>query len=159
MRVSLFELSPRGANLMNLSTEPVQLVLSLLYISSFDASFIFRCVYSWHGFQCMLLIWIYRYTCAYPRTPLGIHQTTRWEVSKSPESACPDPKAWSLWILSVADQRWQRKRGSLAERLRPYPFMPSCLALKFSFCISWAPFVLFILVYLFVFSQLRLSVM
>ena len=37
-----------------------------------------------------LLIWIYRYIRAYPCTPLGIHHTTRWGVSNSPGSACPD---------------------------------------------------------------------
>jgi len=51
-----------------------------------------------------LLIWIYRYTCAYPCTPLGIHHTTRWGVFDSPGSSCPDPWTWSLWILLVADQ-------------------------------------------------------
>ena len=34
MSVFLFRLSSRGINLMNLSTEPVQLVLTLMYISS-----------------------------------------------------------------------------------------------------------------------------
>ena len=82
--VFLFGLSPQDINLMNLSTEPVQLVLSLLYISSLDVSFMFGCVCSRHGFQCMLLIRIYRYMCAYPCTPLGIHHTSRWRVSDLP---------------------------------------------------------------------------
>jgi len=37
-------LFPRGINLMNLSTEPVQLILSHLFITSFDALFIFGCM-------------------------------------------------------------------------------------------------------------------
>jgi len=43
-------LSPRGFNLMNLSTEPVQLVLSHMYITSFDASFMFGCACSRYSF-------------------------------------------------------------------------------------------------------------
>ena len=80
MRVFLFGISLRDNNLMNLSTEPIQLVLSLLYISSFDVSFMFGCVCSRYGFQCMLLIRIYQYMCSCPYTPLGIHHTTRWGV-------------------------------------------------------------------------------
>jgi len=53
----------------------------------------------------MLMTWIYRYTCAYPCTSLGICHTTHWGVSDSPGSSCPDSRAWSLWILPVADQR------------------------------------------------------
>ena len=33
-----------------------------------------------HGFLCMFMPWIYRYTCAYLCTPLGIRITTRWGV-------------------------------------------------------------------------------
>ena len=56
-------------------------------------------------FSIMLFfIQIYRYTCACPCTPLGIHHTTRWGVSNSPKFVCSDFKAWSLWILPVADQ-------------------------------------------------------
>jgi len=43
MMVSLFGLSPGGINLMNLSTELVQLVLSHLFIPSLDVSFLFMC--------------------------------------------------------------------------------------------------------------------
>jgi len=31
-------------------------------------------------FSMHALIWIYRYTCAWPCTPLGICNTTRWGV-------------------------------------------------------------------------------
>jgi len=40
---------------MNLSIKPVQLVLSLLYISSFDDLFMFGCICSRHDFQRMFL--------------------------------------------------------------------------------------------------------
>ena len=40
-----------------------------------------------------LSIQIYRYTCAYPCTPLGIHQITRWRVSDSSRSSCPNFRA------------------------------------------------------------------
>ena len=38
------------------------------------------CPSSRHGFQCMFMIRIYRYTCAYLRTSLGISITTCWRV-------------------------------------------------------------------------------
>ena len=78
------------------------------HISYLDASFMFMfmcaCAHD-TVFNTCSLIRIYRYTCAYPCTPLGIHHTTCWGVFDSPVSSCPDPGAWSLWILPVADQR------------------------------------------------------
>jgi len=38
------------------------------------------CLCSWHGFQCMFMIQIYRYTCAYLCTPFGISITARWRI-------------------------------------------------------------------------------
>ena len=35
------------------------------------------CWYSRHGFQCIFMTWIYRYTCAYLCSPLGFRITTR----------------------------------------------------------------------------------
>ena len=79
---------------MNLSTEPVQLILSLLYISSFDTSFMFMCACAdYTDFNTCLLTRICQYTCDCLCTPFGIHHTTRWGVSDSPESVCPDPEA------------------------------------------------------------------
>ena len=62
------------------------------------------CLRSWHDFKCTFMIRIYRYTCACSCMPLRIHHTTRMGVSHSPGSSCPDPGAWSLWILPIADQ-------------------------------------------------------
>jgi len=61
---------------------------------------------------------------------------------------------FSLLLIRVA----QRKRSRLAEdRLRPYPSRPPCSALDF-FCYDFEPsFVQLMIVYLFVFSYLRLS--
>ena len=50
-----------------------------------------------------LLIWIYRYTCAYPCTPLGIHHTTRREVSHFSGSSCPDPEMCGFSRLLIRD--------------------------------------------------------
>ena len=63
------------------------LVLIILYY----ACFLFDITYYLFACSCMpvlmtrlsihaLLIRIYRYTCAYPCTPLSIHHTTRWGV-------------------------------------------------------------------------------
>ena len=75
-------------------------------------------------FSTCFSIRIYRYTCVWLCMPLGIHHTTRWGVSDSPGSASPNPGAKSLWILRllIRDAKW--KRGSSADRLRPYPFKP-----------------------------------
>jgi len=40
----------------------------------------FVCLCSWHGFQYLFMIRIYRYTCAYLCTPLVIRITTCWAV-------------------------------------------------------------------------------
>ena len=40
----------------------------------------FVCLCSWHDFQCLFMIQIYRYTCAWPCTPFGFSITTRWGV-------------------------------------------------------------------------------
>jgi len=71
----------------------------------------------------------------------------------------PGLRAWSLWILPVADLKgatvvWITDRPS-----RALSFQPPVLLSSFSSVNSWAPFVLFILIYLLVFSQLHLSVM
>ena len=58
-----------------------------------------------HSFQCMFMIQIYRYTCAYLCLSLRIHITTRRGVlSDSPKFSCLGFGVWSLWILAVADQ-------------------------------------------------------
>ena len=58
------------------------------------------------GFQCMIMIRFYGYTCAYPGSPLGFASLLAWGVSSdSPGFSCPGSGAWSLWILPVTDQR------------------------------------------------------
>ena len=154
----LFGLSSRGINLMNLSTEPVQLILSHLYITSFDASFMFGCVCSRHDFQRMLLNQIYRYTCACPCTPLGTYLATRWRVSDSPGSACPDSKLGAHGFFRLLIRDAYEKHGSSTNR--PESFFPSpLLASRVFLCNSWASVLLFIIIYPFVISHLRLSVM
>ena len=160
MMVFLFGLSPRSINLINISTELVQLILLHLFISSCDVLFMFGCIWSWHNFQCILLIQIYRYTCACPCTLLGIHHTTRWGAF------------WLPWILMFRSQSlelvdslgcWSKMLNwSVDHRQTVWNLIlldPLVRLSSFPFCNSWALFVLFILVYLFVFSHLRLWVM
>jgi len=41
--------------------------------------------------------------------------------SDSPGSLCPGLGSWNVWILPVADQSAQLKRGSPTDRPEPYP--------------------------------------
>ena len=83
------------------------------------------CLCSRHGFQCMFMIRIYRHTCAYLCSLLGIHITTRrGALSDSPGSSCPGHGVWSVWILPVADRVAQLKRGSPIDRPEPHPSKP-----------------------------------
>ena len=68
------------------------------------------CLCSRHGFQCLIMIRFYRYTCAYLCTPSGFRLTTRLGSSDSSGSSCPGPGAWSMSELGtcrvpVADLR------------------------------------------------------
>jgi len=105
MRVFLFGLSPRGINLMNLSTEPVQLILSPLFIPSIGALFLFMCacthdtVFIACSFDSDLLIHICLSLLATWHSP---HHSLG--SSDSPGSLCLDLRVWSLWILPVTDQ-------------------------------------------------------
>ena len=132
--------------------------LSHLLILSFDVSFLFMCVCAHNTiFNTCSFIRIYWYTCAYPCMPLGIHNTTRLgvltpldpHVQVSELGAC----GFSLLLMKVA----QRKRGSSADCLKPHPSRPPCSALEFSCYDSESLFLLFIIVYLLVFSHLHLS--
>ena len=117
-RTSLMELWPKIVRLILLIFNFIQFYQFYWFYVSFEDNwyylicFIFRLL----NCSCMpllttkfsihaLLTQTYRCTCAYFCTSLGIHHTTRWGVSDSPGSACPDPRVWSLWILPVADQR------------------------------------------------------
>jgi len=46
------------------------------------------------AFDACFLIRVYRYTCTYFCTPLGIHLATRFGVSDSPRLACSDSEVW-----------------------------------------------------------------
>ena len=89
------------------------------------------CLCSRHGSQCMFMIQIYRYTCAYLCSPVGIRITTRRGVlSDSPGSSCSGLGAWNVWILLVADQRgaavaWISSRPSATLSFRAPACLPS----------------------------------
>ena len=57
----------------------------------------YTCLCSRHGFQCMIMIRFYRYTCAYLCSPLGIRTTTRLGSS-----------IWLPWILM--SRSWSLER-------------------------------------------------
>jgi len=93
IRVYLFGLFLRRINHTNPSTEPIQLVLSHLYISSLDALFMFGCVCSRHGFVYMhfdsdLLI----HVCLFMHATWQSSHTC-WVASDNPELVCPDFRA------------------------------------------------------------------
>jgi len=75
--------------------------------------------------------------------------------SDSPEFSCPDLRVWSLWILLVADQKCAAVAWIISRPSIVLSFLIPYSALEFSFCNSGAPFVLSLLVYLFIFSHLR----
>ena len=159
MRIFLFGLTRRGINLMNLSTEPVQLVLSYLLILSFDASFMFMCAYltirfSMHVYDSDLSIQVCLSMLAtwhsYHHSPGSsvwlpwILMSKSWSLERVDSPSC-----WSEWRSDSVDLR------QTVQSL----FLTDPLLVSRVFSHSWASFVLFIFVYLFVFSYLRLSVM
>ena len=79
--------------------------------------------------------------------------------SDSSGSSCPGFGAWSMWILPVADQSGAAVAWISSKPSEALSFQAPCSVIEFSCYDSEPPFVLFILVYLFAFSHLRLSVM
>jgi len=154
MRVSLFGLSSRGINLMN------------VWFSRF-------CTFHHlmpHSCSCVLVLttrfpihslWfrfidtrvpIYAYYLAFTTPLVGEFLTPLNPHVKILEFEPWWTSCWSEWRnRSVVNQQ--------KISLGPYSSGFSCSSLGFSFCNSWAHFILFIIVYLFVFSHLRLSVM
>ena len=115
------------------------------------------CLCSQHGFQCMIMIRFYRYTCAYLGTPSGIRITTRWGSSDSSGFSCPGLEALTERGSSCCGLSSLLRSGQTSCSSSPIPaplvgsqhLLPS----------RERPFVLYILVHLFEFSHLRLSVM
>jgi len=103
-------------------------------------------------FSCSLTR-IYRYTCAYLCTPLGIHRITHWGVLTPLDLHIQILELglwWTSWWSELRTGRVMDQQLTVLSPILPGP----CSSLWFSFCNSWAYFVLFILVYLFVFSHL-----
>jgi len=84
------------------------------------------------------MIQIYRYTCAYLCTPLGIRNTTRWGVLNPMDShiQVSEFRACGFSRLLIRDVK--QKRGSLEDRLKSYPSRPPWSALEF-FCYDFEP--------------------
>ena len=91
-------------------------------------------------------------------TPFGICITTRRGVLTPLD---PHIQVSELWICRFSQllQRGTTVAWIIDRPFRAPSFQAPCASLELSYCNSWAPFVLFILVYLFIFSHLRLSVM
>jgi len=88
------------------------LILSYLEYFLFDI-YLLTCSCSRHGFLCMLMSWIYRYTCTYLSTPSGICITTRlgsfiwlpWILMSRSWSLerVDSPSCWSEWRSGSVD--------------------------------------------------------
>ena len=134
MRVFLFRLFPRGINLMNLCIDPVRLVLSHLFIPSFDALFLFGCMlttrFLMHAFNSDLSI----HMC------LSLHAT--WHSPLVGEFPSPlDPHVQILELRACGFSRLLiRVRSECMDHRQtspgPYPSRPPCLFLEFSLCNS-----------------------
>ena len=70
----------------------------------------FVCMYSRHGFQCLFINLIYRYTCAFLCTPFGIHHTTRWGVLTPLDPHIQIPELGACRFLRLLIKNAQRKR-------------------------------------------------
>jgi len=105
------------------------------------------------------MIQIYRYTCAYLRTPLGSRLTTRWGVLTPLNLHIQILELGASGFSQLLTRVVQWRHGISGRPSRILFFQDPCSSLEFSFCHSWASFVLFLIIYLFVFSHLRLSVM
>ena len=135
--------------------------MSILWLISFVISLLAPvCLCSWHGFECMLWFGFFgtrvldlAHHLALASPLAGEFWLPRILISRSQNLKLVDSP--TLMLIRYA----QLKRGSTADRLKPYPSRLPCLTLKFSYCNSWVPFVLFTLVHLFVCSHLRLSMM
>ena len=123
--------------------------------------YLLTCFCSRHGFQCMIMIRFYRYTCTYLSTPSGFCITTHlgssiwlpWILMSRSWSLerVDSPSCWSEWRSWSVDPQQTIWSSTLPG--------PLCASRVFLFVNSWVPFILFTLVHLFVFSHLRLSVM
>jgi len=90
------------------------------------------CLSSRHG-SMMFMIRIYRYTCAYFRTSLGISITTCWGVLTPLDPHVQVLEFGACGFSQLLIRVTQMKRGSPADYPEPYPSRPSYASLEFSF--------------------------
>ena len=139
--VFLFGLFFRCTNLMNLSTELVQLILSYQHITYITWYLIHACV-------CMLMTWFLIHV--FSKSVLLIHvclsEHTTWlhftyslgYFLTTPGLACSDLRAWSLCILPVTNQSGAAKAWIID---RPFGVISPSLSfsiLEILFYFSWA---------------------
>ena len=146
-----FFVCPRGINLMNLSTESVQLILSLLYIFTWCLFHVRVCIlttrFSVHAFDLDLSI----HACL-SLTPRSIHHTTCWEV------LTPWTCMFRSWSLDHGGLPGDQSCVAVASWISSWPslalsFQAPCSSLEFFFYNLWASFVLFIL-YIYLYSRI-----
>ena len=92
------------------------------------------CLSSRDGFQCMFTIRIYRYTCAYLCSPLGIHITTRRRVLTPLDPYIQVSEFGACGFFRILIRVAQLKSESPAVHLKPYLSRPPCASLEFFFC-------------------------
>ena len=141
--------------------------------------------YSYHIIPCMLPAWYHLlslclllYACAHDMifNTCSFDSDLLTHVCLSLHATWHSPyhslgSFWLPWIfmfrsrslklvdLPVADQRCAAEAWIIGRPSRVLFFQAPWLAFEFFCCNSWTSFVLFIIVYLFIFSHLRLSVM
>ena len=122
--------------------------MSLPYLISFAVYLLTSaCLCSRRDFQCMFMIRIYQYTCAYPCLPFGIHHTTHSGVltplvlmSRSWSLEHVDsPSCWSEWRSGSVDLQQPVQSPILSGppvRLLSFPVMTLSLLCTVHTCTS-----------------------
>jgi len=130
---SLFGLFPRSINLINLSSEPYNCLCHLYTshhlmshsCSGVHAQDMFFNACFWFGFiDIRVLI---------PARHLAFITPLVGEFSDSPESACPDPRAWTVINIQLIRVVQQQHSGSAKTSSGPYPSKPSTRLSSFPF--------------------------
>ena len=121
MRASLFGLFLQHSNLTDRNSSLYNWFYYIYFLHPYLLLYV--CAHD-TIFNTSFLTRIYRYTCAYLCTPLGIHHTTYWRVLTPLDLHVQILKlgACGFFLLLIRDA--QKKRRSSADYLEPHPFRP-----------------------------------
>ena len=98
-------------------------IMSIPYLISFDIYLLaFVCLCQRYSFQCLFMIQIYRYTCAYLCMPLGVCITTCWGILTSLNPRVQVLELGACRFSRMLIKNAQQKRGSLADRPEPVSY-------------------------------------